>query len=182
MPPPVAPEIQAILTVLGRRNLTHRDDRRLNLRGTTLGGVDLIQAHLSWVDLGETNLRLADLREAHLEQADLANVDLGFARLNGAHLEGANLYAARLENASFIGAHLEGASLVNVHLDWTSFWRVHLTGADLTAGYLQRLRSSSKPLQSWEGMVASLETELPLEVVDTQLPIIAFPLQHTESD
>jgi hypothetical protein len=46
----------------------------------------------------------------------------------------------------------------------------------------QRLRSSSKPLQSWEGMVASLETELPLEVVDTQLPIIAFPLQHTESD
>ena len=32
----------------------------------------------------------------------------------------------------------------------------------------QRLRSSSKPLQCWEGMVASLETELPLELVDTR--------------
>ena len=49
-------------------------------------------------------------------------------------------------------------------------------------GNKQRLRSSSKPLQCWEGMVASLETELPLELVDTELPIIAFPLQHTERD
>jgi len=76
MPPPVAPEIQAILTVMGRRNLSHRDDRRLNLRGTSLRGVEFIQANLSWADFSEADLTQADLREAYLEEADLRNVFL----------------------------------------------------------------------------------------------------------
>ena len=60
-------------------------------------------------------------------------------------------------------------------------WRLEVMLMAVLSAH-QRLRSSSKPLQCWEGMVASLETELPLELVDTELPIIAFPLQHTERD
>src|SRR5919198_1650133 len=47
---------------------------------------------------------------------------------------------------------------------------------------LQRLRSSPQPLQSWECMGASLETELPLEFVEAELAIMPLPLQHTTGD
>src|SRR5262245_58749334 len=41
----------------------------------------------------------------------------------------------------------------------------------------QTLRSSSQPLQAWECMRASLETELSPEFVDTEVPIVPLPLQ-----
>jgi hypothetical protein len=44
----------------------------------------------------------------------------------------------------------------------------------------QTLRSLSQPLQTWECMRASLETELALELVDAEVPIVPFPLQHTK--
>jgi hypothetical protein len=47
---------------------------------------------------------------------------------------------------------------------------------------IQGLRSSSYPLQRWEYKGASLETELSLEFVDAEVPIMSFPLQHTEGD
>lgn len=86
-------DIQAILTVLGRRQRKHEnpDDHRLDLR--------------------ETDLRGADLREAHLEGAVLREAHLKEAKLDRAHLEGANLYEAHLEGANLGRAHLEGADL-----------------------------------------------------------------------
>jgi hypothetical protein len=44
------------------------------------------------------------------------------------------------------------------------------------------LRSASYPLQSWESTGASLETELSLEFVNAEVPIMACPLQHTKGD
>ena len=138
IPPPVAPETQAILTVLGRRNLTHRDDRSLDLRNMALHKVDLTFANLSWADFSGANLREADLREAHLGMANLPNVHLQFAQLQGAHLEGAELYAARLEHATFWRAHLEGARLLNANLVSADFSRAHFEGADLGSSYLDK--------------------------------------------
>jgi hypothetical protein len=46
----------------------------------------------------------------------------------------------------------------------------------------QRLRSSSYPLQSWEYKGASLETELSFELIDAEVPIMSFPLQHAKRD
>ena len=42
------------------------------------------------------------------------------------------------------------------------------------------LRSLSQPLQAWESKRASPETELALELVDAEVPIVPLPLQHTK--
>jgi hypothetical protein len=81
-----ATDIQAILTVLGRRDEKARKqdeaaDRRL--------------------DLAATDLRGAYLRGAHLERANLW----------GARLDGAYILIARPEGANLAGAHLERANL-----------------------------------------------------------------------
>ena len=36
-------------------------------------------------------------------------------------------------------------------------------------------------LQGWESDGAALETELALDFIDAELPIMSFPLQHTKS-
>src|SRR5918992_894035 len=49
-----------------------------------------------------------------------------------------------------------------------------------TGIYLQALRSASQVLQCRECNGTTVETEVPLEFVDTQALVLAFPLQHTE--
>jgi hypothetical protein len=46
----------------------------------------------------------------------------------------------------------------------------------------QTLRSCFQPLQRWEMQRAALETEEPLECVDTQMALMPFPLQDTKGD
>jgi hypothetical protein len=59
-----------------------------------------------------------------------------------------------------------------------------LTGEkSLWPAYLyQRLRSASSPLQSRECQGTSLDTELSLKLVDAEVPIMSFPLQHAKGD
>jgi len=118
-------DIQAILTVLGRRTRAHetREDQRLDLRGVDIRGASLIDAHLAGALLVGAHLEDADLINAHLEETNLREAHLEGARLHGAHLERANLAAARLEGAFLTGAYLE----------WTNFFNAHLEGADLTS-------------------------------------------------
>jgi hypothetical protein len=47
---------------------------------------------------------------------------------------------------------------------------------------VQKLRSPSQALHGWKGAGTSLETETSLELVDTKVPIVSFPLQHTKGD
>jgi hypothetical protein len=100
-------DIQAILTVIGRRTRRYGqgEDQRLDLRGTDLRGANLIGAHLE----------RAILSDAHLEGADLIGAHLERANLNDAHLEGAILIGAHLEGANLNGTHLEGANLSDAH-------------------------------------------------------------------
>lgn len=44
----------------------------------------------------------------------------------------------------------------------------------------QRLRSLSKPVESWKYTSMTLETKLALEFVDRKAAVVAFPLQHTK--
>jgi hypothetical protein len=107
LPLPAA-DIQAVLTVLGRRTRTfnHGESQRLDLTGA--------------------DLRRAFLRGAHLEGADLAEARLERAVLAEAHMEGANLWRARLEGADLWKAHLEGANLKGTHLEEARPWEAHL--------------------------------------------------------
>jgi len=113
------PDIQAALTVIGRRDTQH-DIRPIDLTGTNLNNANLNNANLNNANLGgadftsanfvsakltgarlnianltRADLRLADLTEADLTEADLTNAQLDGARLTGARLTGANLTNAK---------------------------------------------------------------------------------------
>ena len=132
--PPRA-DIQAILTVLGRRDRSHErpPDHRLDLRKTDLRGVNLVVAG---------NRADPDPKGAHLEWADLEATNLEKkAQLIGIHLEDARLMAVRFQGADLRNAHLErarlkGADLRAANLRQASLWHTHLEGADLSGANL----------------------------------------------
>jgi hypothetical protein len=110
-----ATDIQAVLTVLGRREARKRDEAE-NRR----------------LDLTETDLRGANLSAIHMENADFTEAHLEGADLDGAHLEGADLDGAHLEGANLWGAHLEGARLRQEQLDRTLGGEITVLPAGLT--------------------------------------------------
>ncbi len=78
----VSEEVQAALTVIGRREPRSEPDT-LNLSGTVLSEADLRGANLSKAYLFEADLSKADLRGADLSEADLSEADLTGADLSG---------------------------------------------------------------------------------------------------
>jgi uncharacterized protein YjbI with pentapeptide repeats len=158
----IRPDVQAALTVIGRRD-SAKDVRELDLLQANLGGANLYKAELGYAQLRDADLQHAflvgaklnmahlsgaDLHEAKLGgRADLSNADLSGANLSGADLDGANLHKARLNAAvlrdanlrgSFLGgarlqgADLAGANLDGVNLSVADLRRADLRGADLT--------------------------------------------------
>jgi hypothetical protein len=124
------PDIQAALTVIGRRNTTH-DQQPINLASANLTHATLA-GNLTHADLAHANLTHADLGGADLTGADLTGVNL-----TGAYLTVTNLTGARLPDADLGGAHLKyvdltGADLRRVKLGGAELTHVDLTGADLT--------------------------------------------------
>jgi Pentapeptide repeats (8 copies) len=107
---PPDPDIQAILTVIGRRN-ENEEDEILNLSYTNLKGADLLSANLTNADLTGSNLTgailfVADLSGGYLTKADLTNADLQGADFSGGYLTLADLSGANLD-----GAYLDGTDL-----------------------------------------------------------------------
>ena len=89
---PIGTDIQAILTVLGRRNAKHeKPGQRLNLRITDLRAAELEEADLRKVDFRFCNLQNVYLKDAKLEGANLFHANLMHTVLDGADLRGANL-------------------------------------------------------------------------------------------
>jgi hypothetical protein len=75
------PDIQAAVTVIGRRDVT-RDTRKIDLYHATL-----INASLNSANLRSAKLRRADLTGTYLYDAILADADLRDATLDGARLD-----------------------------------------------------------------------------------------------
>lgn len=114
-PQPLAEEIQAALSVLGRRP-TRAEPTRLDLRRTCLRGADLANARLSHARLAGCDLSQADLRDINLENAwlpgaDLTNSFLTRAVLSRANLRGATFGGAVISNAQLQDTDLRGADL-----------------------------------------------------------------------
>jgi hypothetical protein len=119
--PRLRSDIQAILTVLGRRTWASREDESLDLHATALA-----TAYLPFARLQRAFLYEADLRGAMLYNADL---------------RGAWLWKAHLHNAILEGAHLEGADLTAAEgLTWEQLEQAHL---DKTTKIPDYLRSSA---------------------------------------
>ena len=101
-------DIQALLTVIGRRETTgkgRRNDRldlgNTHLYGVVIPGADLSGADLSRADLSEADLSRADLSGAYLSEADLREADLRGADLSRADLSGAeNLTEEQVRSAT----------------------------------------------------------------------------------
>src|SRR6266542_4393276 len=145
-----APDIQAALTIIGRRP-THKNDPPLDLRqtdlreanlgganltGTHLAGANLTRAQLGGADLTGADLTAADLTEAWLDEADLAGADLSGADLTEAWLDGADLTGAQLGRVNLTGTHLAGANLTRAQLGGADLTGAQLGGADLTGAKL----------------------------------------------
>jgi hypothetical protein len=124
------PDVQAALTVIGRRD-SGQDRQRIDLTaavlpGALLFGDDLTRVRLADADLSHAHLRLVKLAEANLYGANLAGADLTGAELSAANLTGANLTGADLTGAKFPDAILTSADLTNAILRLADF-----TGAEL---------------------------------------------------
>ena len=105
-------DIQAILTVLGRRETGPNRERfgqSLDLTKSRLCGANLRKANLRWVDLGQTNLQWARLRQANLQQAKLVGANLEGARPVEANLRETDLADAVLHNTFLALADLRDA-------------------------------------------------------------------------
>jgi hypothetical protein len=109
------PDIQAILTVIGRRSEYHRD------------------VEYGRIDLHDTSLQGASLRDAYLRGADFAGADL-----RNASLAGANLQGVLLENTILRSANLVAVDLRTVYFMDTDLTAAVLDEADLRTADLSR--------------------------------------------
>ncbi len=147
------PDVQAALTVLGRRNprhdrqsadLTDSNLTRANLVGADLSGAILLRTALISALLAQANLTDAILLSADLTHAVVGFTDLTGANLGGANLSGADFSGAIAIRASLVGANLSGAGLIDANLtdadlDGANLTHAALVGADLTRANLTRV-------------------------------------------
>lgn len=123
----VDPDVQAALTVLGRRNAHNDGNTRIDLRSTCLPGAELRSARLDSADLTGAYLFNADLAAASLTDAAL-----GGANLTGAKLTDTDMTKADLNHGYLFDADLSNATLRSADLTATDLTNARLVGADLT--------------------------------------------------
>jgi Pentapeptide repeats (8 copies) len=135
---PLATDIQAILTVIRRRERSYeKSGQNLDLHGADLHGADLQGANLQ-----DAYLESANLRDAKLQGANLRGANLQFAVLKDAVLNAArpcpitNLEGAHLERAELQGANLEGANLKRANLQYAYLESANLRDAELQGANL----------------------------------------------
>jgi uncharacterized protein YjbI with pentapeptide repeats len=140
------PDIQAVLTVLGRSAIPFarkEEKRRLDLRATNLEGADLEEVNLEgaifyYANLRETNLVRTNLQGARffgatLQGANFGRANLQEARLSRANSQGAHLYLPNLQGADLYQANLKWADLMEANLQ-----RAYLNGANLEGSLLNK--------------------------------------------
>ncbi len=108
---------QAIVKLIAKTALFHRDIARVQIGEKSLTLLDLSKADLTQAILSRVNFAHTDLSNAQLKDACLVGANLADANLTGADLTDANLTNANLTNAKLTGANLTGANLLGVNLD-----------------------------------------------------------------
>ena len=153
-PPELKPDIQLVLSVLGRRvNSPDREGQTwqvLNLQGTDLQGADLRGINFDRAIFDRSNLRAVDFRNASLKNARFSYsvlVDANFAEATAegaqfdyANAQEANFYKVVARQAKFFGTCLvhaqfgegilENSRFKGTLLTRALFWDANLDGAD----------------------------------------------------
>lgn len=118
---PVATDVQAALTVLGRRDISDDQDVRPDLNGACLNKADLREANLSGSNLSRASFSCANLSSAWLVAANLEQAKFNCERPLLTQLANAKLVRADLRGAKFDGAYLGGVDLEGaIHDEFTS--------------------------------------------------------------
>jgi hypothetical protein len=141
-----APDVQAALTVLGRRKPSHGAEKPLDLTATDLRRADLTDAQLQGAIFDHAVLEGADLSGAQLQDAFLS-IRLSLTFLAAAGMQRAHLDGADLRGAFLNGAQLQGADLGRADLRGAKLYRAQLQGADLDGAQLQGVDFTEANLQ-----------------------------------
>jgi uncharacterized protein YjbI with pentapeptide repeats len=206
-PPPT--DVQAAVTVLGRRDashdrigvpldLGHTDLQRVTLAGANLTGASLRGTNLRGAVLRRTNLQGADLARAGLQDADLADADLKNANLRGANLRragikadlrgavltDANLREACLTEGDLSHAVLGGADLEDALLNGTNLNSADLAGANLKDANLRGANLQDADL-AWANLRGADLSEANLRNANLDhayLPVALLPHSKSPGD
>lgn len=135
---PPAPDIQAVLRVIGCRVRPEHTVplRYLDMRSVGLRKADLSNSLLYEVRLSDSDLREANMTGASLYSAELLKTDLSLCRLSGAKLTSAKLTAAVLRKANLRQADLSGSDLSDADLRQADLSGADLSDADLSGADL----------------------------------------------
>jgi Pentapeptide repeats (8 copies) len=143
-------DIQAILTVLGRRDVTYEKVGDQSL--------DLHEADLTGADLSDADFRSAKFIEADLTGADLSRARLGQADFSAAILNGAKLEATKLDGAFLMDVDLNCYSILGsptcANLSYTLLTGANISRADLT-------RATGLSTAQLESAKGNSQTKLP---------------------
>ncbi len=188
---PLKTDIQAALTVIGRRNVNNDSrTKHLSLQSVNLRGADLSEANFDRADLRgsdlshsildrvtfiQTNLKQAQLTEADLMGSIFNEADLTRAILQGANgaqtsLLAATLLQANLREAVFDQARLGKANLIETQLQEASFvgaklGEANFIGADFTDTLLNQANLAHADLRSATNVLpAQIQTAIQWEV------------------
>jgi uncharacterized protein YjbI with pentapeptide repeats len=155
-----ATEIQAILTVLGRRKRDwkrERIGRSLDLTKCDLNGADFRGTHFERADFGGTHGESAKFSNAYLDKAQFLNAHLEGAIFGDAHIVGALFIDARLERTNFGGAYAEGADFTDAILEEAYFFGAHAKRTTFHRAQLKKTNFSSADLENAKFYDAHLE-------------------------
>ena len=144
--PRVTADVQAILTVLGRRQWKH-DQGKLDLTHLNLRGVVLTDAHFAGANLSGSSLEMALLDGAVLRGVTARRTWFDGAILNHVDLRDADLWGAQLMEAEVNDARLEKAKLVSAYLPDAEFRRSRLDDADLNSAKVMGTRFEGASLR-----------------------------------
>jgi hypothetical protein len=182
--PKLAADIQAALTVLGRRN-SDRDRGRVDLGRANVQGARLSGANLQGARLSGANLQGADLSDANLQGALLSDANLQGALLIGANLQGAWLTNATLQDALLIGAKLQGALLGGANLQGAVLSDANLQGALLGGASLQGANlegAGGLTQEQLDSARCNDQTKPPTGLAVNVRPVVEQDVNHAESD
>ena len=133
----LAADIQAVLTVIGRRKRRTEEtfDQRLDLREAYLPKANLSNGHFEKAILHNAYLVRAYLWKTHLEEAELWHSNLENAVLKDAHVEKTKFCGTELKGVILCGAYLKEADfycpnfepiLPVKNLDWSQLKEANL--------------------------------------------------------
>ncbi|MFD6608657.1 pentapeptide repeat-containing protein [Micromonospora chalcea] len=136
-----ATDVQAALSVLGRRSKPELDRGPIDLSNLDLDGVRLPKSDFRNAILVGTSLFGSDFTAANLSGAKLGSADFGKASLSHANLSGTSSSGIKLTFTELDGVNFRNATMYGAELFGTNLTSADLSGADIR--HSRDLESSS---------------------------------------